>query len=284
MDNKYNLPEPILKAITGGQGDYTTGRGETDFSVTQLIKPPAMVSLLGKHKDEIEEDASDLIFILLGTSIHKVLEHSSGDGALVEHRARATILDKVISGQADHFDTKTGIMSDYKVTSVWSVIFGHEEWEQQLNMLAYLFHLEGYHTKQLQIVAILRDWQKSKAKEDPKYPQSACVVVPIPIWGVSKTKAFIEERINMHLNVKEADFCSEKERWARPTTYAVKRKGVSKAVKVCKSMEEAEFVIKEGFTVDPEKASIEVRKGVDTKCISYCSVCKWCPYGKQYVQ
>src|SRR5690606_35614373 len=69
------LPEPILRAI---QNDPYS-RGESDISVTGLIKPPLMRALEDYRADEIEEKASGRIYALLGKAVHAILEMAQLD-------------------------------------------------------------------------------------------------------------------------------------------------------------------------------------------------------------
>ena len=65
----------------------------------------------------------------------------------------------------------TVTVSDYKVTSVWSVIYGKEEWVNQLNCYAWLVRqAKGLSVTKLRIIAILRDWQRRRAEESGDYP------------------------------------------------------------------------------------------------------------------
>ena len=73
-----------------------------------------------------------------------------------------------------------------------------------------------------------------------------------------KTEEFVIERINAH---KDNLPCSPSDRWARPTTFAVKSPGVKTAKKVCATREDAEKWIAE----NPKGKSlfIEQRPGED---------------------
>jgi hypothetical protein len=79
LSNKKNLNEMLIKAITG---DWYSGIGERrDYSVTELLKPAKIIHLTNRHKDEIQEDASERIFMLLGSAVHEILEKANGDSA-----------------------------------------------------------------------------------------------------------------------------------------------------------------------------------------------------------
>ena len=53
---------------------------------------------------------------------------------------------------------------DYKCTSVWSIIYGKKELHNQLNFYAWLVEQsKEIEVNRLQIVAVLRDWQRTNA-------------------------------------------------------------------------------------------------------------------------
>ena len=66
ITNQYNLPEPVFNALT--HSDYS--RGSSNRSVTQLIDSPRVRILRKEHDDQIFEDASDMLWSVLGTSVH----------------------------------------------------------------------------------------------------------------------------------------------------------------------------------------------------------------------
>ena len=99
--------------------------------------------MMQKHQYEIERDAVDQIWSLFGTSVHAILERSEDTMfSETEQRLYAEVNGWKFSGAIDRqeIDKKDGSVNivDYKVTSVWSVIFGKVEWERQLNCYAYL--------------------------------------------------------------------------------------------------------------------------------------------------
>ena len=73
LTNKLNLPQPLVDAVKNDS--YTKGE-KADVSVTQLIGPMQQIFLKRKHWDELEEDVSDLIWALLGQTMHTILERA----------------------------------------------------------------------------------------------------------------------------------------------------------------------------------------------------------------
>ena len=96
LTNKYNLPKPLVSAI---KNDPYKQVG--DISVTSLISAPRRRQLEIRHQEEITEDASDRIWMLLGTSVHAILERADTTDHLAEERLTAKVLGWTVSGQPD---------------------------------------------------------------------------------------------------------------------------------------------------------------------------------------
>jgi hypothetical protein len=280
VTNNHNLPEPIYRALT--QDNYS--RGNSDLSVTQLIDSPRIRILKHRHNDEITEDASEMLWSVLGTAVHTMFEQHEPDGHVVEERLFAEVDDWVISGAIDLQRSEsdgTITILDYKCTSVWSVIFGKIEWVKQLNFYGWLAE-KNYPDKPvsgLKIVAVLRDWQRSKAGED-NYPEAPIVIVDIPLWSPEERERYVRDRVKAHQDADWIDFdgeqplpfCSDEERWKKADRYAVKKKGAKRAVRVLDSEEDAL-----AFIGDQSGLEIELRAGQFTRCKdNWCRVAQWC--------
>ena len=151
--NIQNLPEPVVKALSSD--DYSSGA--VNSSVTTLIDAPQIKILSRKHQDDISYDVSERLWSVLGTAVHNMFEdHASGD-YLSEERLFTEVNGWKVSGAIDiQKAEKDGSVTilDYKCTSVWSVIFGKDSWQQQLNFYAYLVRkCKGLTVSKLQICA-----------------------------------------------------------------------------------------------------------------------------------
>ena len=255
------------------------------LSVTQLIAPPRQVLLKKRHDDEITEDVSDRVWSLLGQSIHSILEAAEDEQSIAEERLYMEIDGYRIGGMTDLYETN-GTLTDFKVTSVWSVILGdHQDWVQQVNLNAALYRHAGFDVNKVQIITILRDWQESKAQVDRNYPQQGVLVLEQPLWTQEEAIEFASERIKQFKNCSDEPdhklpLCTPEERWRRGDSYAVKKAGNKKATKVAGSMEEAKEI---KFTLEKEgKGSFEIefRPGTDLRCVRYCSAAQFCSYYK----
>lgn len=266
--NELGLPEPIAHAVMNDGYD----RGHSDFTATQLIGPARARVLRKRHSHEIHEDVADRIYSLLGQSIHTILERAE-----VEHMAEKRLYTKidglVISGQLDRcaFFQDIGLLQDYKLTSVWADV-GKLEWIQQLNILTYLLVQNGYKVGRAEIVAIYRDWSKSRARREPSYPQHQVKLVNIEIWPEERTLAFLKERIEAHTQAEwELPDCTPEERWYRGESWAVMKGDNKRATKLFDFRNLAE----ELAATDP-KMRVEHRKGENIRCAEYCSAFPFC--------
>jgi len=268
--NSHQLPDWVFAALSTSR--YGRGSRKADISTTRLIDSPMIRTLTADHDDEIEVDAIDQIWSTLGSGVHYWFElmGETFPDVKTEERLYAEFGDKTLSGQYDVFHD--GLLWDVKVTSVWTIIRGEPKWVKQLNVLAWLARQNGMTVDGLRILAILRDFQKSKARE-ANYPSFPLQIVEIPMWDDDKCERFIASRIKAHF--EDEPTCSPEERWQSETTYAVKKEGRKTALKVCESHEKAETFI-EGHK-DEKKLSVEVREGVARRCRDYCQVKRWCP-------
>lgn len=286
ITNKFGLPEPIANFARADK--YT--KGASDISVTTLIDSPRINILRNNYSDKIDVDVSDMVWALFGTAVHRVLESTDEtDTVVVEERLYAEIAGWTLSGQLDHQELLpdgTVQITDYKVTSAWSVILGKEEWERQQNVYAWLVEnskegkFNGTKVSSIRICAILRDWQRKKAEFDPDYPQSPVTMVELPLW--EHREEYVADRLMIHQEA-QIDFdmydklplCSPEEQWAKPDTWAVKKKGQKRAMRVHYSEEDA-IRHANANTALKGNCEIEHRKGELTRCASYCAVSEYC--------
>ena len=281
ITNKFNVPETLVALATR---DYYT-KGKSDYSVTEIISPPRIQRLRRKHFEEIEQDVSDMLWMLLGTALHVVAERSEVSGHTNEERLSAGINGIILSGAIDlQKDEADGVtITDYKFTSAWALMNDKPEWEQQQNIYKYLVErVKKKPVKGLKICALIRDWSRRDAQNKPDYPQAPIQVIDIPMWTFDRTEAFIKERVEMHRDSKvsadwgdELPLCSDEERWLRPTTYAVKKDGRKTAIRVFDTQDEADTLLKE--MPEKDKGFIEIRKGEAVRCTgNFCGVSQWC--------
>tara|TARA_R100001377_G_scaffold18320_1_gene9441 strand:- start:2644 stop:3459 length:816 start_codon:yes stop_codon:yes gene_type:complete len=204
--NEFGAPDAFVRAVT----DDLYSKGEADFSVTGLIQPPQIARLKKEHEDKLSSDVRDRVWMLLGTAVHNTLE-KYGEGN-VEERYFADCNGTTISGAIDL--EKDGNITDYKVTSTFTVQNAlKSDWEAQLNMYGWLLRKNGTEPKSLTVVAICRDWMKSRAGKN-NYPVSMIVPINVPLWHPERVERYISHRVKLH-TTEATPPCTTEERWAR---------------------------------------------------------------------
>ena len=284
LTNKFNLPETFINVITRP----TYSRGSSEISVTEILSPPQLVLLRRRHADDIEIDAADQVWSLFGSAVHNILQHGKDDHHVVEERLFTTFESWRISGAIDlqTFQPDGSIViSDYKVTSAWAVQQEKTEWIDQLNLYAWLVErVKGLPVTGLQIIGIVRDWNRREAANKEGYPQAPIVTITIPLWDFEAREQFVRTRLSLH---NEANFsavsgempeCTPEEMWEKPTTYAVMKEGGKRAKKVFTIKQEAE-----AFMADQKGTHyMETREGGRTRCDSFCQVAPFCQQYQSY--
>lgn len=302
ITNKKLLPHLLVAAVSHDR--YEPGHG--DISATTLIAPAQQRILREQHEEELEEDASERVWSLLGSAVHYVIEnakihmkHSAewNYNNITEERFYWVMKPsdggpgKTLSAQIDLYED--GDLNDFKVTSVWAIKDaienGKEEWDAQLNIQRYLMEKNGIEVKRLYIIAICRDWNKSGFMRDPKAYPPRVAKLELPVWSMEKTEGYIWSRLNAHFG-KYVPECTPKECWEKPTKYALMKKGRQSALRLLDSekqiMEYAQekgLVQLEAFGPDGEMTDalakdhyIDVRQGARNRCADYCDVADFC--------
>lgn len=284
ITNKLGLPSSIEKAVRNDR--YS--RGGAHISVTGLIGPARKRALEIAHAAEITEDVAERIWALMGQIAHGILERAD-DTAWCEERLYIERHGWRISGQFDRYLLEqNGLLQDYKLTSTYSIKEGCKpEWEAQENIYALMLRKHGYKVSKLEVVAILRDWQKAKAKHDSSYPQVPAIVVPVPVWDTRTIERYITTRLIAHGGAQhKLPECTAEERWERPAVYALMKKGNKKATALYHDKAAAEAAI---TPLKPASESfapyhIEERPAEQKRCADYCAALPFCEQGQRLIK
>lgn len=269
ITNKLGLPENVVNAAI--RAVHKKG----DYSVTELEKSPREYWLSNRHDKEIYVDVSEMVYMLLGSAFHKILEEGSAAHQLTEEYLTATVLGKVLSGTTDLYENEC--IKDFKTTSVWTMIYDSrsEGWERQLNCYAYLFRLAGFKVNRLEIIALYKDWSRSKSKYDTRFPQAGMAKVEVALWAQERVEAYIRERISTIEACKDMPdnllpMCTDSEMWRKETVYKCMKSGQVKSKKNFEVKSEAEAYCKEN------KLELKEVPGECTKCGNYCYASAFC--------
>ncbi len=284
ITNDLGLPESFVNAVKNDP--YYKGTG-VDYSVSELIAPVQQVILKQRYWDKLTEDASDGVWKLLGKAVHYILDKGAGKNELHEERLVHKIMGKKVSGA---FDLYSGMrkLSDYKVTSAWSAVYGSrvQDWTAQLNLYAYLLRQHGYPVEELEVIAIYRDWSKGKAN-DLSYPQKPVDAVNLKLWDEESQRKYLELKVKNLIiaeNDKDEDLneCSEEQMWSKPNTWAIMKPGRKSAVKVYTDELEFNQHLQELANKPNENSYGQKRPGARTRCENYCPVRDFCHQYKRY--
>lgn len=281
ITNNESLPQPLVSAIT---------RNHTykpmQYSVTALLKGVCQTILERRHDDEIEQDASEMIWLLFGNAVHSVLEQSQE--TIDQLKENKLVIDMPngykLSGIFDLYDDSTGTVTDYKTTSVNKILFNEwEDYRKQTLIYCWMLRKIGFKARCGEIVALLKDHSKTKALQGGDYPQS-------PVYRISweftdsdfvEIEQFINDRFGDievfgRMSDNELPACTSAERWHKDDTWAIMKEGRKSAVRVFKTEGDAQAYF-DNLMLD-KKHSIVKREGADNRCENYCFVNKWCPY------
>lgn len=262
ITNRHGLPAALVAAVTN---DPYKGGG--DVSVTKLIDAPQRRVLNLRNRAVLTEDVSERIWALLGQAVHHILERAGTD-TLTEERLFAEAGGWQVSGQFDRLHLEGKTLSDYKVTSTYKAT-GSASWTAQLNVLRWLAWKNGITVDSLEIVAILRDWRKTEADRNPAYPRRAVVVIPVEVWPMEDTEAYVRARVALHQQAEEdlsTTPCTDDERWYSGDKWAIIKPGGKRALKV---LDEKPEVVPDGY-------DLQHRIGEYRRCAHYCEVAPFC--------
>ncbi len=103
ITNKNSIPEMIVRAVRDGQ--WYSGFGEERFaSVTELLNPAKIVLLTKRHQDDINVDVIDSLYMLLGSSVHLILERANLDSAQQRIMSRVREFTEQVEAMSDPTD------------------------------------------------------------------------------------------------------------------------------------------------------------------------------------
>lgn len=289
ITNNMCLPQPFVNAVKSNHR-YTPKR----YSVTDVLGGTCEAVLKRRHDSDITEDVSQRIWALFGTAVHKVLQEAEATESQLQENwlsvpIRGTSYE--LSGIFDLYDDETKTVTDWKTT-------GTIKWQKQefddyrLQTLIYCWMLrkKGYKAKRGEVVMILRDWSKPKARYEKDYPK--CQVQKVG-WDFldddfkeaeGHIKRWFEEVSEQE---KRGDSelmpCSPEKRWHKDDKWAVVKDCVKRATRVLDNEADAISMSEALRERTGKPYHVEYRKGEDVKCEMYCSVSFACPFFQKQV-
>ena len=257
LTNKLNLPQPFVDAATNDH-EYTEGR----YSVTELLGGTCEAILKRRHSDELTDDVADRVWAIFGSAVHEILQNADESESQLKENWIDCQLDK---WQKQEFD-------DYKM---------------QVLLYCWMLQQMGFEAWNGEIVMILRDWVKSKARFDSDYPQHQVQKVA---WRFNNHDMELAENFiaGWFTEVQEQEKrpdsklipCTQEQRWHKDDKWAVVKLGAKRATRVLDSEDAANSLATQLSEKQGKGFHVEYRKGEDTKCLMYCPVAQFCPHGQ----
>ena len=284
LTNEMGLPQPFVDAATSDHR-YKKHR----YSVTEVLGGTCEAVLKRRHQGEGDSDVADYVWAIFGSAVHKILEQAQEtDSQLKENwlSVPVGIEDYELSGIFDLYDDSTGTVTDYKTagTIKWQKQ-DFEDYRRQTLAYCWMLRKSGFDAKNGEIVMLLRDWSKSKARFEKDYPKRQVQKVS---WSFDNSDFMeIEKHITRWFeNVAQQETipddslepCSQEQRWHRDDKWAVIKDGVKRATRVLDSEKSAEALRADLEKKSGKRYHIEFRRGEDVKCEMYCSVSEFCPF------
>ena len=276
ITNEQNLPYGLVKAVSPEPHN-----AQGCISATTLIQGIKQILLTQRHWDELVDDVSNRIWAVFGTAVHSLLE-SEGENDFTEIEMKKKVGSIFVTGKIDNYNMAEGIICDYKTTSVYKVKAEEfNDWFQQGMIYSWLLKKNNLPVAKCRFIAMLKDYSLSEASRNSAYPQKPVYVYEFDVTDarLAKIEEFITTKVSEYEKLikvpdDEIPACTEQERWAKKSVFAVMKKGRKTAVKLFNLKEDAE-----SYLTDLGKDHfLEYRPGESTRCKSYCLCAKFCNY------
>ena len=282
ITNVMGLPEALVKAVS-----IERHNEPGQLSATTLLNGMKKIQLTDRHWESLEDDVADRFNAIIGTAVHDLLQKYEGQNEFTEEQMSFELDGVTVTGKIDNYNMKDGIISDYKTAKVWKVMFNdYDGWYKQGMIYAWLLRKNGFEAKTCRFIAMLNDHSAAEAQRDSSYPQKPMCVYEFSVTDekLAEIEAFIKAKIADYNKCKdlsddEIPPCTPKERWDKPTKYAVMKAGNKKASKVFETVEDANQMVSEKGSA----YSVEMRPGESTRCLAYCLCKNFCNFHRDNV-
>jgi len=276
ITNRMGLPEALVKAVSVKRHNKPG-----QLSATTLLNGTKQILLTDRHWESLEEDVADRFWAILGTAVHGLLEHA-GENELVEEFVSHDVDGVTVTGRIDNYNTKTGVVTDYKTVSATRILrqdFG--DWWKQGMIYAWLLRGIDLPVSKCRFISMIKDHKKRDAARNPSYPQTPMHVYEFDVTerGLAEIGAFVADKVaryKLHREMADDDIppCSPEERWERPSEFAVMKAGLKRAVRKFDSRQEADaFAGGKG-----SGHFVETRPGESVRCQDWCACSGFCNF------
>lgn len=299
IDNMEDIA-PLRHMIEQHRADKYIRIG-SDMSVTELINSPRIVQLANRYPDKLKKDTIESSLpALLGTATHDMFERhlrqydvAHPNSYLVErrmltvHQAQSGRLVRV-AGRFDILE-REHVLWDVKQTSTFKFVKGNvQDFEDQLNLYAYMLAKDGIMIDKLMILAVFPNWDKyERQRQGGTYPPNKMTAYQFELWPFDKREQFFDDRVNVHdaasvLPDDQLPLCTDDEMWATPTKWALlASKNAKRATRLFDNKQDA---IDYQTEHDMPSSIIKERPGTRIRCENWCKAAPVCDQYKEYLK
>ena len=321
VTNEKRVPLPLAVWVLHDEYDYIPGNRY--ISATTLMKPLRQIILNNRIPyEERTIDVSDLIKSAMGRALHDSIEKAWVKGAhsaLTKLRYPERVINAVLVNPSHEQLAQTpdaipvyieqrmfrelngwniggkfdmvaeGFVQDNKSTSAYTWLYGtkDDDYAEQGSIYRWIDAGQPYQkiTEDLMLVNfIFTDWQKSQAKQNPKYPQNILEQKAIPLIPLDKMEARIAAKLKLiekYENTPESQLpeCTPDELWMGETVhkyFADPAKTDGRATKNFDSLAEAN-----AYKQAKGKGVVKSVVGTPKRC-EYCPVFEICSQKDKY--
>jgi hypothetical protein len=177
------------------------------LSCTEVNEAIRITLLRRRHWDDLTEDISNRIFLILGSAVHLALERGNVT-ALAEERFLVDVAGKQISMKPDRIEYIEGtdpaeyVLRDFKTCQCFALTKDKFTWTAQVNSYAYGARKLGVNVTKLFIEALLKDWKWTEWQKHPQeYPDCAAQAIPIEVWTDAQCLEYLELQLCLELRL-----------------------------------------------------------------------------------
>lgn len=252
--------------IISGQTDVYTTRETVEWAKLE----EAMKRLKDREYNEDVEIALDRYYNEFGRDEIKLMEELAG--------TIVPVYKKIAP-----------LVRDYKFVKTGARYFNKKH-EPQLNICAHLFREHGFEVTGLEVINIYRDWSPEEAARRSSYPPPV-EKFPQKLWSPEKAEDYIDERILLHKSAAQLPdellpFCTDEDKWQRPTCHSVMKPKRASAVRNFYDKEgKSGYELAQQFIKTqkkPESLYIDTKPGEPVRCLRYCDVAPFCNQFKMW--
>lgn len=257
LTNIHGISLPL--AVWLLHDDYDYNHDPDYISATSLLKSTKQLILTNRVvHSEREVDISSFLASRFGNAIHDSIEkawNKAGASALKKLGYPESVTEKIavnpnqellnankdlipvwieqrtvkefegwkIGGKFDM--VIEGRLFDTKTTSVYSYLLGNKDQDYALQGGIYRWlNPELITSDHIYIQFLFTDWQSSRARQDPNYPQTRALEYPVALPSLKETEQYISRKLKdlrKYWNAPEEEIpeCTDKELWRSDPVY-----------------------------------------------------------------